>query len=102
MYYNIGLKLIKNNKWGSCFIDTLAKELKTEFPNLKGMSARNLRYMQKFAVEYTNDEILQGVLAKLSWNHNQILLDKIKNKEKRIWYAKECLENYWSVSVLSH
>lgn len=102
MYYNIGLKLIENNKWGSSFIDTLAKDLKIEFPTLKGMSARNLRYMQKFAMEFDNDEFLQGVLAKLSWNHNQMLLDKIKDKEIRKWYAKEAVENCWSVSILSH
>lgn len=102
MYYNIGLKLIENNKWGSSFIDTLAKDLKVEFPTLKGTSARNLRYMQKFATEFANDEFLQGVLAKLSWNHNQILLDKVKNKEIRKWYAKESLENGWSVSILIH
>ena len=102
MYYNIGLKLIENNKWGSSFIDTLAKDLKVEFPTLKGMSARNLRYMQKFATEFANDEFLQGVLAKLSWNHNQILLDKVKNKEIRKWYAKESLENGWSISILIH
>ena len=65
MYYRIGLKLLENKKWGSAFIDTLAKDLKMEFPTLKGMSARNLRYMQKFASEYENDEFLQGVLAKL-------------------------------------
>lgn len=102
MYYNIGLKLIENNKWGSSFIDTLAKDLKVDFPTLKEMSARNLRYMQKFATEFANDEFLQGVLAKLSWNHNQILLDKVKNKEIRKWYAKESLENGWSVSILIH
>lgn len=102
MYYNIGLKLIENNKWGSSFIDTLAKDLKMEFPTLKGMSARNLRYMQKFATEFDNDEFLQGVLAKLSWNHNQVLLDKVKDKEIRKWYAKETIENGWSVSILTH
>ena len=102
MYYNIGLKLIENNKWGSSFIDTLAKDLKIEFPTIKGMSARNLRYMQKFASEFDNDEFLQGVLAKLSWNHNQILLDKIKDKEIRKWYAIEVIENGWSVSILTH
>ena len=102
MYYNIGLKLAENNKWGSSFIDTLAKDLKIEFPTLKGMSARNLRYMQKFATEFDNDEFLQGVLAKLSWNHNQVLLDRVKNKEIRKWYAKETLENGWSVSILTH
>ena len=63
MYYNIFFKLIKNNKWGSSFIDTLAKDIKISFPTIKGMSARNLRYMQKFAKEYDNDEFLQEVLA---------------------------------------
>ncbi len=102
MYYNIGLKLIENNKWGSSFIDTLSKDLKIEFPNIKGMSARNLRYMQKFAKEYNRDKFLQEVLAKLSWNHNQILLDKIKDKNERNWYATKCIENGWSTTVLSH
>ncbi len=102
MYYHIGLKLIENNKWGTSFIDTLAKDLKIEFPTIKGMSARNLRYMQKFASEFDNDEFLQGVLAKLSWNHNQILLDRVKDKKIRKWYAKETIENGWSVSVLTH
>lgn len=102
MYYSIGSKLIMNNKWGSSFIDKLARDLKMEFPTIKGLSARNLRYMQKFASEYDNDEFLQGVLAKLSWNHNQILMDRLKDKEIRKWYAKETLENSWSVSILTH
>lgn len=102
MYYNIGLKLIENNKWGSSFIDTLARDLKIEFPTLKGMSSRNLRYMQKFAMEFDNDEFLQGVLAKLSWNHNQVLMDRVKDKKIRKWYAKESMENGWSVSTLTH
>ena len=102
MYYKIGLKLIENNKWGSSFIDTLARDLKVEFPNIKGMSARNLRYMQKFASEFDNDEFLQGVLAKLSWNHNQLLLDRIKDNGIRKWYAKACITNGWTTSVLIH
>ena len=102
MYYNIGVKLKENNKWGVSFIDTLAKDLKIEFPNLKGMSARNLRYMQKFATEFDNDEFLQEVLAKLSWNHNQIIMDRIKNDTQRKWYAKETITNGWSTTVLIH
>ena len=102
MYYDIGLKLLKNNKWGTSFIDILARDIKSEFSNLKGMSARNLRYMQKFAKEFDNDEFLQEVLAKLSWNHSQTLLDRIKDKNIRKWYAKETLKNGWSVSILIH
>ena len=39
-----------------------------EFPTLKGMSARNLSYMQKFVTEFDNDEFLQHDVAKLPWS----------------------------------
>lgn len=102
MYYNIGLKLIENNKWGSSFIDTLAKDLKMEFPTLKGMSARNLRYMQKFATEFDNDEFLQHDVAKLSWTSVTTIMDQVKDKEQRNWYIKESVQNGWSRPVIVH
>ena len=102
MYYNIGLKLIENNKWGSSFIDTLAKDLKMEFPTLKGMSARNLRYMQKFATEFDNDEFLQHDVAKLPWTSVTTIIDQVKDKEQRNWYIKESVQNGWSRPVIVH
>ena len=102
MYYSIGKKLNANNKWGSSFIDTLSKDIKLTFPDIKGMSSRNLRYMQKFAKEFKEDEFLQEVLAKLSWNHNQILLDRIKNLDERKWYARQTIINNWSTTILKY
>lgn len=43
MYYRIGKGLIENSKYGNSFIDTLATDLKLEFPNMQGLSARNSR-----------------------------------------------------------
>lgn len=88
MYYNIGLKLVENNKWGSSFIDTLARDLKIEFPTLKGMSARNLRYMQKFATEFEDDEFLQHHVAKLPWSSLTTIMDQVKIKNKEIGISK--------------
>lgn len=102
MYYNIGLKLAENNKWGSSFIDTLAKDLKIEFPTLKGMSARNLRYMQKFATEFDNDEFLQHHVAKLPWSSLTTIMDQVKDKEQRNWYITESTQNGWSRPVIVH
>ena len=102
MYYNIGLKLVENNKWGSSFIDTLARDLKIEFPTLKGMSARNLRYMQKFATEFEDDEFLQHHVAKLPWSSLTTIMDQVKNKEQRNWYIKESVQNGWSRPVIIH
>jgi len=102
MYYNIGLKLIENNKWGSSFIDTLARDLKIEFPTLKGMSARNLRYMQKFAAEFDNDEFLQHYVAKLPWSSVTTIIDQVKDKEQRKWYIIESITNGWSRPIIVH
>lgn len=102
MYYNIGKMLLENKKYGSSFIDNLAKDLKMVFPDIKGMSPRNLRYMQKFAKEYDDPYFLEEVLAKLSWNHNLMLLDKIDDIEVRKWYAEKAVNNGWSSTVLAH
>ena len=102
MYYNIGLKLIKNNKWGVSFIDTLAKDLKLAFPNMKGMSARNLRYMQKFASEFDNDEFLQHHVAKLAWSSITTIMYQVKDLSVRKWYIKESIKNGWSRPVIIH
>lgn len=62
----------------------MAKDLKMEFPTLKGLSARNLRYMQKFASEFENDEFLQHDVAKLPWSSLTTIIDQVKDKEKRL------------------
>ena len=86
MYWNIG-KIISNNiKWGNKFVDNLAIDLKLEFPDIKGFSPRNIRYMRKFADEYQDEKFLQEVLAKITWYHNVILMDKVKDVEERKWY----------------
>lgn len=102
MYYRIGIKLKENNSWGKSFIDNLSKDLKITYPNIKGMSSRNLRYMQKFATIYENDDFLQEVLAKLTWYHNIILMDRVKKIEEKKWYAINSIENGWSSTVLIH
>lgn len=39
------------------------------------MSARNLRYMQKFATEFDNDKFLQHHVAKLPWSSLTTIID---------------------------
>lgn len=103
LYYEIGKIILKNQSqkgWGSKIIENLAEDLRKEFPNMKGLSLRNLRYMRLFAESYPA-EIVQEMLAQLSWYHNQALLDKVP-LEKREWYAKKAIENGWSRNVMVH
>ena len=100
LYYNIGKILEENSNWGNKFIDNIALELKITFPNLKGFSVRNLKYMKSFYKEYKEDEEFVHLSAQLPWKHNVSLIEKVKDKKVRKWYMKRCLEEGWSKNVL--
>lgn len=100
LYYNIGKMLEENSSWGNKFIDNVSIDLKMSFPNLKGFSVRNLKYMKTFYNEYKNDEEFVQLVAQLPWKHNITLMQKVKDKEIRKWYMSKCLEDGWSDSVL--
>ena len=51
LYFKLGKIISDNSKWGDKFIETLEKELRLDFPNIKGFSARNLRRMKKFYLD---------------------------------------------------
>lgn len=81
-------------------IDRLAKDISSEFPDLKGFSARNLKYMRMMAEEYIDEGFVQQVVAQIPWSHNLIILEKIKIPEERRWYIEKTVENGWSRNVL--
>lgn len=73
LYYNIGHIINENKAWGNKFIENLAMDIKTEFPDAKGYSVRNLKYMAKFAESYTDYKFVQEVLAQIPCGQNIIL-----------------------------
>lgn len=103
LYWMIGDKILdKQNKmgWGAKVIDRMAKDLQEAFPEMRGFSARNLKYMRKLAECWPDYPIVQEVIAQIPWSSNISLMDKIKDSEQRLWYAKKTIENGWSKSVL--
>ena len=103
LYWQIGREILSRQQaegWGAGTISQLSKDLKQEFPEMKGFSARNLGYMKAFADAWPDESILQEVLAKIPWYHNITLLEKLKGSDERLWYAQKVIENGWSRSVL--
>ena len=43
---------------------------------------------------------MQTVSAKLTWSHNLVLLEKLKNMDERFFYGSKAIENGWSVDIL--
>ena len=102
MYFRIGKMIVDNTKYGNNFVNELSKSLKTEFPDSDGYSPRNLARMRKFYMTYKDLSILPTPLAKLPWSFNCLLIDKVDDIDKRVWYAEKCIENGWSHVVLDH
>ena len=103
LYWQIGSEILTRQDkqgWGSKVVQRLAHDLRTTFPEMKGFSVRNLKYMRAFAEAWPNIEFVQGVLAQLPWYHQLALLDKLDSIETRTWYAKKAIENNWSRNVL--
>lgn len=102
LYYHIGQVINEHKVWGNKFIENLSADIRMEFPNTKGYSVRNLKYMAKFAAVYPDEQFVQTVSAQIPWSHNVAILDKVKGAEQRIWYIKKASENGWSHDVLIH
>lgn len=102
LYFRLGKIISENSKYGNNFIRDLSMYLRMEFPNATGFSLRNLSRMKKFYEEYKDFEKLPMPLAKLPWSHNYLLIEKIKDIDKRLWYAKESIKNNWSHVILNH
>ena len=103
LYWAIGKDILLRQDqegWGKNVIGRLAKDLKSQFPAMQGLSPRNLGYMKAFAEAWPEEVILQQAAAKLPWFHNCVLLDKVKGSEKRLWYIRQAFENGWSCNVL--
>ncbi len=52
LYWEIGQTILlmqQQEGWGTKVIDRIAVDLKTDFPDFKGLSVRNLKYMVAFA-----------------------------------------------------
>lgn len=102
LYHSIGCVINAHKEWGNKFVDNLAADLRLEFPNSKGYSVRNLKYMAKFALTYPDREFVQQVVAQIPWGHNIVLLDRVPDPDERCWYIEACQKNGWSRAVLVH
>ncbi len=103
LYWEIGREILERQAqlgWGSKLIDQLADDLRRTFPETRGFSARNLKYMRAFAQAWPDEAVMQQAAARIPWGHNVRLLDKAKTPEERSFYVQKTLEHGWSRNIL--
>jgi predicted nuclease of restriction endonuclease-like (RecB) superfamily len=115
LYWDIGEMIIKKQieaKWGDFLIEKLAGDLHGDFPNMKGFSRRNLFYMKKWVLFYTDKGQLvqqpvalikkvQQLVGQIPWGHNLVVISKVKSLEEAEFYLKETITHNWSRNVLT-
>ena len=103
LYWDIGRMILDRQEragWGAKVIDRLAADLRNAFPDMKGFSPRNLRYMRAFAAAWPERPIVQEALAQIPWYHHIALLEKLDDPIARRWYARQAMEHGWSHNIM--
>jgi predicted nuclease of restriction endonuclease-like (RecB) superfamily len=105
VYWRMGREILvrqERESWGAKVIDRLSSDLKAEFPEMKGFSPRNLKYMRAFAEAWPEEAFVQQLVAQIPWGHNVRILDYVKEPSEREWYVRATLRYGWSRDMLVH
>jgi len=113
-YWNLGHEIVqkqKQHKWGSGFLQQLSDDLIGEFPDVKGFSYRNLKYVRQWFLfweqvvsqfENTKGQQVVSLLIQIPWGHNITIIQKCKTTKEALYYVQNTIKNGISRSVLIH
>lgn len=103
LYWHIGNDILRRQqtaRWGDKVLQRLSSDLRSAFPEMKGFSLANLKFMRAFAQAWPEAPMGQQAVSQLPWGHNVMLLTKLKNPAQRLRYAEQALAEGWSRSTL--
>jgi predicted nuclease of restriction endonuclease-like (RecB) superfamily len=86
--------------WGAKIIDRLAADLQAEFPDMRGLTRRNLFSMRAFAEAFPNGSIVKQPVSQLPWGHLIRLIQMVKDPAARDFYIQQTVANGWSRSIM--
>ncbi len=108
-YWGLGADIVAKQttaKWGDGFLPQLSRDLMAEFPEMKGFSERNLKYVRQWYLFYSHKKALgQQLVAPITavpWRHNIAIIAKCKDVEEALYYVQNTRIHNWSRSVLVH
>jgi predicted nuclease of restriction endonuclease-like (RecB) superfamily len=98
LYWAIGKAILDRQSaegWGTRVIDRLSDDLRAAYPDMRGLSRSNIKYMRQMAATWS-----ETAIGQFPWGHVTVLLDKLDAPEARDWYAQAAIAGGWSRNVL--
>ncbi len=132
LYWDLAERIIARQQasaWGDGILVQISHDLQSEFPDMKGFSVRNLKYMRQWyqfwagtnaiakqvaaqldksaigqqpAAQLENALFVQQLVSQIPWWHNVIIISKIKEQGEALFYVQQTIQNNWSRAVLTH
>ena len=86
LYWDMAQMIIakqKESSWGDSIIQKISRDLKEEFPNIKGFSVTNIKYMRNWYLFWNDSNRPQVVdeIFKIPWGHNREIITKLKETQ---------------------
>lgn len=133
-YWQLGVEIIEKQQsanWGDRFLNQLSLDLKKAFPEVKGFSLRNLKYIRQWVAFYdgereeenaqtligqqavaqinTNNSNCYGSengavaqITQIPWGHNLKIISQCDSTQEALFYVRKTIEQGWSRAVLTH
>ena len=105
LYWDIGRLILERQEregWGAKTIDRLSADLCEAYPDMSGLSPRNLKYMRTFAKAWPKRSIVQRVRCTNSMEEQSCPSGQVMDDPAiRLWYAEKAMEQGWSQQVFA-
>lgn len=111
LYWELGKEIVskqEQSQWGDGLIKQLSSDLQQEFPEMKGFSTTNIKYIKRWYSFYNQDitigqqvvDQLRETVSQIPWGHNSRIIIQCKSIEEAFFYIHKTIENGWSRSIL--
>ena len=103
LYWEVGKRITEQQTalgWGKSVVENLSRDIQKEFPGIQGFGVRNMWDMARFYAEYQSNEILQPLVAEISWSKHIVILTKCKETRQRQFYILATKKYGWTKDVL--
>ncbi len=112
-YWSVGKDLVAlhaEERWGSGVVKQFALDLRQAFPDIKGFSDSNIKYMKRWYSFYYErftkgqqaaDQLeMPKIFGQVPWFHHVHIITKCQSLDEALFYIRKVSEEGWSRNAL--